>query len=91
MKGRPTALTAPSTFGTTRCRGGTGTSFRFAQQVSPSTAFDAQESSERGGGNALGLITVHAHTAPTGTSDHRPIRLRVQMAAASNGGTGMRA
>jgi hypothetical protein len=90
MNGTPSALTAPSTFGATRCRGGTGTSFRFAQTVSPSTPLDAQWSSERGGGNALGLITAHAHTRPTGTSDRQPIRLRVQIAATSSGGTGMR-
>lgn len=29
--GTPSALTAPSTFGATRCRGGTGTSSRFIQ------------------------------------------------------------
>src|SRR3712207_9201872 len=64
--------------------GGTGTSSRFAQWVSPSTPRDAQWSRERGGGNALGLIAVHAHTRPTGTSDRQPIHVRVQIAAASS-------
>src|SRR5687768_6155060 len=88
--GTPSALTAPSTLGATRCRGGTGTSLRFAQKVSPKTPLDAQWSSERGGGNALGLIAVQAHTSPTGTSERHPIQVRVQIAATSSGGMGMR-
>src|SRR4051812_25968877 len=79
INGRPRALRALSTWGATRCRAGTGTAFRFAQQVSPSTPRDAQWSSESGGGNARGLTAVQAHTRATGTSAHRPSRLRVQI------------
>jgi hypothetical protein len=81
---------APSTFGATRWRGGIGISFRLAQYVSPSTPLDAQWSSERGGRNALGLITAHAHTRAIGMSDRRPSRLRLQIAPASSGGIGIR-
>src|SRR5918995_4750373 len=88
--GTPAALTAPRTTGATRCRGGTGTSFRFAQKVSPSTPLDAQWSGERGGGNARGLIAVQAPTSPTGTSDRHPIWWRLQIAATSSGGVGDR-
>ena len=68
----PTALTTLRTIGASRCRGGSGVSFRRAHTVSPSTERDAQLSSESGAGNTRGFISVQMRTTPTGTSDHQP-------------------
>jgi hypothetical protein len=54
MRGSPAVLSAVSTIGATRCRCGIGVPDRALQNVSPSTARDAQESRLAGGGNARG-------------------------------------
>src|SRR5690349_14836377 len=72
MNGRPRALMAIRTFGATRCRVGTGTSLRLAQNVSPSTARDAQQSIYEGGGNTCGLTASHRHKTATGTRQPPP-------------------
>src|SRR6185312_3760886 len=90
MNGRPTALIAVRTVGAIRCRSGTGTSLRLAQYVSPSTAFDAQWSTDDGGGNTLGLTASHRHTTPTRIRDHHPIQAEVQIAATTAARPGMR-
>jgi hypothetical protein len=90
MNGTPRALIPTRTFGATRCRAGTGTCLRSAQNVSPSTALDAQWSIDDGGGNTFGLTASQRHTTPTGIRDHQPIQPAVQIAATSATGPGTR-
>ncbi len=88
--GNPAALMTLSTNGAVRCRGGNGADFRRAQKVSPITDREAQWSSVRGGGNTRGFTTVQITHKATGSSDHQPIHARLQMAATSSAGIGMR-
>src|SRR5215213_1157131 len=87
--GSPREFRASSS-GALRCARGTGTVLRALHNVSPSTALDAQWSSDRGGGKALGFTAVHRQTSTMGTSDHQPIHVRLHTAAVSAAGIGMR-
>jgi hypothetical protein len=46
--------------------------------------------SDRGGGNTRGFTSVQTSTNPIATTDHQPIHERLQIAATSSKGMGIR-
>ena len=51
---------------------------------------EAQLSNVRGGANTRGFSAVHTRHIATGSTAHQPSHTRLQIAATSNAGTGMR-
>ncbi len=86
----PAAETQLNTAGGILWRAGTGALRRSIQIRSPSTAFEAQLSVERGMWKILGLSQAHRTATRMASIDHLPIQARLQKARMRSGSAVLR-